>query len=181
MNYPTEPDYPRCPACGAVFEPQPGAVQQCVVCGEQFFLQVEEADETDEDREARLALERRLADKSQSLDDRHIRFVQLEKRSLYRSRTWMLVIGLGCVGMAGQLIWIGARQWSQDATRGIAYFVVAIGIGLFSLRFFARARRYLEQARTMSLPEPTTPPDFSTLSDGSQIVDQLHNMTRRDE
>lgn len=175
-----EPDSLRCPACDADFEPQPGTVQQCPACGEQFFA-TQSADETDEDRDAQLALEQRLQDQSQTLDNRHIRFVQLEKRSLYRWRTWMLVIALGCVGLAGQLVWIGVRQWTSDSTRSIAYFVVAVGVGVFSLRFFARAQRYLKQAQTMSLAEPTTPPDFSTLSDGSQIVDQLRSMSRHDD
>ncbi len=180
-----------CPLCGQPFEPAAGALQQCSHCGGQFFVESEEP-ESDEDREAREALERRAVEQKERLDDRHIRVVQLEKRSIYRARTWMLVLGFACVGIAGQLVWLGVN-WFRDIpanagppavearqaqpSRGVAYFVIAAGMGMVSMRFFHRARRYTREADAMTLPEPTAAPDFSTLNDGSQIVEELKRMT----
>jgi hypothetical protein len=181
-----------CPSCGEPVSPAPTPIQQCPHCGEQFFVEGD-PDESDEDQEAREMIEQRIMRDRERLDDRHIKVIQLEKRGLYRSRTWMLVIAGLLVGVAGQLVWLGVRQWAgTDATgdapaqapdpqRGAAYFVIAAGLVVFSVRFFRRARRYLQEARAMTLPEPTTPPDFSTLSDGSQIVDNLRSMGRADD
>jgi predicted RNA-binding Zn-ribbon protein involved in translation (DUF1610 family) len=175
-----EPETLSCPACGESFAPAETALQECPHCGEQFFIEIE-SEESDEDREARDAIERRLVAEKERLDDRHIRVVQLEKRSLYRSRSWMLVLGCLLIGLAGQLVWRGVVQFEADATRAIAYFVIAVGLIAFSVRFFRRAKRYLDEARAITLPEPTTPPDFSTLSDGRQIVDHLRSMSDRDD
>lgn len=181
-----------CPACGEPFSPADASIQQCPSCGEQFFVDAEEL-ETDEDREARDAVERRRMQERDRLDNRRIRVVQLEKRSLYRSRSWMLVLAMGLVGIAGQLVWLGIRHLvgtsasedsaavAPDIARAIAYFVIAVGLVAMGVRFYARARRYLREARAMTLPEPATPPDFSTLNDGSQIVDNLRAMSHEDD
>jgi hypothetical protein len=39
-----------------------------------------------------------------------------------------------------------------------------------------RAIEFRREAREKSLPEPATPPDLSTLCDGSQIVSNLEKM-----
>ncbi len=180
-----------CPSCEESFARAETALQCCPHCGEQFFIETD-ADESDEDRDAREALERRLTEEKDRLDNRHIRVVQLEKRSLYRSRSWMLVLALSLIGIAGQLVWVGVKHVTgTDATdtapaktpdhaRAVAYFVIAAGLFSLSFRFFHRARRYLREAQAITLPEPTSPPDFSTLSDGSQIVDHLRAMSDDD-
>lgn len=180
-----------CPRCRQALALQDGALQRCPHCAEQFYLEVEE-EESDEDREAREAIEQRAAEEKERLDDRRIQVVQLEKRGLYRARSWALVVAMGCMGIAGQLVWLGVnwfrdlpaevgppaiRERASDPIRGVAYFVIAVGLAVVSIRFFRKARRYLLEAKAMSLPEPTTPPDFSTLSDGSQIVDELKRMS----
>ncbi len=171
-----------CPACNLSLVPANGSLQQCPHCGEQFFIDTAitpdptDPDESVEDRAARSAIERRLTGGNDRLDDRHIKIVRLEKQSLYRARTWMLILGSLCVGGAGQLIWLGVRRLPEDVPRAIAYFVVAVGLIFFSMRFFFRARQYTAEANQMQLPEPTTPPDFTLLQDGSQIVEGLHQI-----
>jgi hypothetical protein len=86
----------ECPNCATSFPPQPGALQVCPVCQAQFFVESDDAvEESDDDREAREAVERRLQEQKDKLDERHIRVVQLEKRAAYRARSWSLVAALG--------------------------------------------------------------------------------------
>jgi hypothetical protein len=61
--------------------------------------------------------------------------------------------------------------------------VLAAGLVIFSIHFFRHARRLLILARQTVIPEPSTPPDFEPLSDGSQFVSQLSQMVdeREDE
>ncbi|GIW75598.1 MAG: hypothetical protein KatS3mg104_0661 [Phycisphaerae bacterium] len=165
-----------CPRCGSEFFPVHQALQQCPACREQFFISISE-ETSDEDSQARLELEQRFQEQQDHLNQKQIRIVQLEKRSLYRRRTWMLVLALGMTGLAGQLVWRGIEWLGVRPSYAIAYWVLASGLVLGSLRFFARARYYGRQASQISLPDPTEPPDFSTLSDGSQIVENLNRMT----
>lgn len=165
-----------CPSCGNQFIPAEQALQQCPACREQFFVQM--SDETsDEEARAILELEQHFRDTQDRLNQKQIRMVQLEKRSFYRKRTWVLVLALGMLGLAGQLIW-QAVEWVLDRpSYAFAYLILALGLIVGSIRFFAKAMHYDRLARKASFTPPTDPPDFSTLGDGSQIVANLEQMT----
>jgi DNA-directed RNA polymerase subunit RPC12/RpoP len=168
-----------CPYCDHAFEPQEGAVQACPACGAQFFLQREsDEEEPDEDREMRELAERRVEDQANKLNDRHIRSAFLERQSINRARTWALVGAFLCLGAAGQLVW-KAIPWfrTDDPTRGVAYLVIAFGAVGVGIHFFRKARACTREAESLKMPEPTDAPDFSSLSNGSQIVDELRKMT----
>lgn len=165
-----------CPACGHEFEPADTALQQCPACGEQFF-RAEDEHLSLEDEEARQSLEERLVAEQEKLSDRKIRDIKLQKQTLYRARSWMLVIGLLMIGGAGQLVWIGIRDAaSHTHSRTLTYFVLAAALVGFSIRFFLRARAYAREADAIHLPEPTTAPDFTDLGDGSQFAKNLERM-----
>jgi hypothetical protein len=181
-----------CPACGKAFAAAEGSLQICPVCGHQFFLQEPEVAEYDD--AAREAAEMRIESEREKLDLRHIKAIQLERRSIFRNRTWLLVGAWTCIGVAGQLVWLGVRWflpvsplqgWVRppNPVRGAAYMVLAAGLVIFSIHFFRHARRLLIVAKQTVIPEPSTPPDFEPLSDGSQFVSQLSQMVdeREDE
>ena len=174
----------ECPYCGAAVEVDPSAaIQICPTCAQEFFLDPE--DDTDRDESARQVIEYRVTAHHERLDDRHIRAVQLELRSLYRSRTWMMVLGLACFGVIGQLAWLAARHWSQFETgRIVAYVVIAAGLTSLGSWFLGKARAFRLQAEAeaaaLHKSEPAEAPDFSTLSDGSQFASRLEQMHGRE-
>ena len=173
-----------CPACGKSFAASETALQICPVCGHQFFLQDEV--EAAYDDEAREAMEKRLGREREKLDQRHIRAIQLDRRSIYRNRTWVLVLAFTCIGLAGQLAWLGAWWFVEkqrggydrpiNVPRGIAYFVIAGCLAIFSVWFFRKARRLREAAEQTLIPEPESEPDFEPLSDGSQFASHLSEL-----
>lgn len=166
-----------CPACGREFEPADEALQQCPACGEQFFVPDDDPPDEPDDDEARESLEARLTAEREKLSELRIKDIKLQKQSLYRARSWMLVIAFLMVGGAGQLVWIGIRGAEQRTQgRTIGFFLVAAVLVIASVRFFFRARAYLREANAIHLPDPTTPPDFTGLGDGSQFAQNLERM-----
>jgi hypothetical protein len=54
---------------------------------------------------------------------------------------------------------------------------LAAGVGVWAAVYlFQRAAYGGRQSRAVTMPEPETPPDFSTLSDGSQHAKNLENL-----
>lgn len=171
------PDPISCPNCASQFIPADQALQQCPTCQRQFFIPIPDETSDDDETQVHLELEQRFREAQDRLNQKHIRIVQLEKRALYRKRTWMLVLAMGMFGLAGQVVWRGVEWFSIHPWYALAYLIVASGLMVGSVRFFAQAGHYSRLAREVRLPEPTEPPDFSTLSDGSQIVENLNRMT----
>ncbi|HEY0007908.1 MAG TPA: hypothetical protein VGB55_04205 [Tepidisphaeraceae bacterium] len=174
----------ECPYCGAAVEIDPSApIQKCPTCAQEFLLDTD--DEEARNRAALEVLEYRATAHHERLDDRHIRAVQLELRSLYRSRTWMLVLGFACLGGVGQMAWLAARNWEQlQSDRIVAYAVVLAGLAMIGFWSLGVANRYRRQAEAEAEAHrlktaPTEPPDFSTLGDGSQFANRLDQMHGR--
>lgn len=146
----------------------------------QAFEIVDDAEEeVDADAEAVAQLEARQQAEREHLNQRHIKAVTLEKRAIYRKRTYMLVLGVACIVGILQACWLAIGEARGERWLRVASLLtIAIGLSLAPSWFFRRAREYRIEAERTSLPEPETPPDFSTLSDGSQFAKNLENLDR---
>lgn len=119
------------------------------------------------------------------MDDREEAFSSLRirqhaalRRSTYRSRSHAIIAAGLCFVGAIQLGWffildMRAHGWSL---RLIAYALAITAFCCGTIYFIGRARKWHRETKQVPLPEPTTPPDFSTLSDGSDLVDKLNRI-----
>ncbi len=183
----------HCPACGHAISPSDTAgsnasLLQCPRCGEQFFAtEPDEIDSSsDDDEAARQELEDRQTSAQtddaspdlSTLNERRIRAVVIERRAVYRSRSWAVVLAGVCVVGAGQMVLLIVRAVSDGAvTVRTIGFMVATPVALVLTVYFARkAAEFGRRAAQVRTPDPQTAPDFSTLSDGSQTVRNLQDM-----
>ena len=124
-------------------------------------------------------LQRQQAERDH-LDRRHIKSIVLEKQALYRAARYKTIFALVLLGTALQLAWLAiGRIQAHLLPRAAAYLVVAIGFVVFGINLLKKAKLDRAAAATTAIPEPEEQPDFSQLSDGSQIVENLKNMHGR--
>ena len=113
------------------------------------------------------------------LDGFRMRQVVIARRAAIRSRTYMLLgamlCAVGCAKLITMMIpLVRHGGWSRLVIGyGIAAALAVVGT-LFCLQ---RAAELNRESKAAVLPEPATPPDFSTLSDGSQHAKNLENIT----
>jgi hypothetical protein len=162
-----------CPQCGHEFAvdavPENGLVT-CPDCGAEFFAVIDASDE-DRAKAEQLELERQVREE-RLVDLRH-NAVLLERRSLFRTRTY-LVLALGvCVAIILQLgLFIFHRLSVGGITfRVAAYAAAIVGLGALSILCFRKIRELNAELAKPVQRDPVTPPDFSSLSDGSQYLD----------
>jgi hypothetical protein len=170
-------DVVTCPDCGVETPVAPAAgPQQCAHCKSQFF--VPDDDSTIDDETALFEAVNRQTQTEPLLSGRHIRAVSLEQYAVYRNRTWVIVASLVCLGSAGQSLWLAsAASRLGDWPRAAAYVVLAIGLVVGAVWFGRKIKALTAAAAAMKMPDPATPPDFSTLSSGGQFVEALEEMT----
>ena len=164
----------QCPTCGQPVGAgtSPGEVLQCPHCGGQFFV-------PDESRSAQTAStlaegEHDAAVENDAppevdLSELRIRQVSSLRRGAYRTRSWLIIGALTCgVGFC-QLVYIAVRDWRLGLRLGpiIDLVLAVLAVALFRslLRRIRMLNREIEASRQQ---DPATPPDLSSLSDGSQ-------------
>jgi hypothetical protein len=108
------------------------------------------------------------------LDSNRIRQMAALRRGAIRSRSYCVVAIGGCLVGAAELTFDGVRDC--PAIRAFIYFLCAIALIWAAAYFFRLARRFHREAKQSAIPPPATPPDFSQLQDGSQIVRNLEEM-----
>ena len=161
-----------CPACGHPFEvaavPEDGLLA-CPACGAEFFAA---ADPSDEDRDLadRIAADRQR--REQALNDVRIKQVLTERRSLFRTRSYFVVLaGLALVAAVQFAIFSVQRLRGQGfGPRVAAYLAAVAGLLYATVVCVGRIRFYNRELAEPVTKEPAVEPDFSTLSDGSQRV-----------
>ncbi len=176
-----------CPECGDAV-PSPADEMQnvliCPTCGHQFFIEIRPVEDDSDEAEAREALERKLAEKGQDFDAARVRALAAERKAIIRLRSYWLAAAGACVVGIGQCIWTVATGILPYSTtrvpltrvQYIALFVV-IAWCLIGLRIAWRKARAIAIELDKPLQtDPETPPDFSTLSDGSQAWKNLEHM-----
>lgn len=170
-----------CPECGELVLPPTeagNAILICSSCSAQFFRSSEPDADTD-------SVEHASADDESSHDRREselnaIRIRQLSalRRGAYRSRSYCIIAAVTLMVAAVKLALMTVQHVRHAGlqARPLAYVfgIIAASIG-FS--FFAqRIHEFNHELSQPTLPEPTEPPDFSTLSDGSQRWRNLEQM-----
>jgi hypothetical protein len=165
-----------CPHCGQSLgsSDAAAAVMICPGCGQQVSLSpVEGADDVIAEDDASTNDEPADGD----LSGLKIRQISALRRGAYRTRSWLMIAAIACIVGAAQLIFLAARAHrigQQLAPLGdILVAIVALLLCLYFARRAAEVNREIQQSR---LEEPTTPPDFSTLRDGSQRWTNLEAM-----
>ena len=169
----------ECPACGTVIDVTPGetaAVVSCPACGEHVLIPA--VDGSTELAQEEEAAARRAEERQSELDGLRMRHVIVTRRAAIRSRTYNVLGAAGCVMAAVKLGIIAVQQGRRagwHAAQG-ALVVMAVAAVYFGWHFLQRARAWGRESRGSAMPEPETPPDFSTLSDGSQHARSLEEL-----
>lgn len=165
-----------CPGCDVVIAAEAGDVARvhlCPGCGQPILIpaidgstevpeETEEAEPAEDDQINRL----------------RVRQVTRERRSLIRSRSHAL-IGVGlCVVAAGELLLyaIRARRHHEPWIWPAIYLLLVVALLWLAWRLGRVAINLHRQSKVELLNDPATPPDFSTLQDGSQFVENLRKM-----
>jgi hypothetical protein len=115
------------------------------------------------------------------LNSTRIRQMAALRRGAIRSRSYCVIALGGCVVGAAELVFDAFHRWPAPVNlRGvlvaILYLFCAVALIVLAGYFLRLAIRLHREARRSSLPPVSTPPDFSQLQDGSQIVRNLEDM-----
>lgn len=173
-----DPPHYLCPNCGQALDSSNArsGVVSCPHCGQSVSLVSDETLPTEpiKDDEPAPLDEPDEAD----LSGQKIKQISSLRRGAYRTRSWLMIGAVSCIVGAAQLIYL-AIQARRNGLRLTALgevltAVLSLFLGVYFSRRALEAHREIQQSR---LEEPTTPPDFSTLSDGSQRWKNLQAMT----
>jgi hypothetical protein len=109
--------------------------------------------------------------RSDELDGLRIRRLAAVRKAAYRARSYCIIASVACLVLAIQLGWTAVHR--KSAVPGL----IAIAAVICCVSLLKRSRRLHREATQSSLEIPAIPPDFSTLSDGSQRWKDLDNIT----
>ena len=112
------------------------------------------------------------------LDGLRIRQLAALRRASYRACSYAIIAAAACVVVTAQLGWMTIRYVRSIGFgwRSILCIVLSIA-SIWGAIYFARWAGLLHQeAKRSMLEKPATPPDFSTLSDGSQMAKNLEDV-----
>jgi hypothetical protein len=161
-----------CPDCefGLVGVENDPELLYCQRCDKHFAVPAEDRAKKHESRDA--------TDRQDELDGLRIRQLASARRAAYRSRSYCVIAAMVCVVAVVQLAWNGiallrAAGWGM---RPVSYFLFAILAGWGAAFFTRKAMELNREAKKSTLPDPTTSPDFSNLSDGSERWKNLEDV-----
>jgi hypothetical protein len=119
-----------------------------------------------------------VEEQSQELDAMRIRRVAKARQTALRSASHCLIAAGACAVAVVDLLWRAARRVFvyEECLRPLLYVLAAGALAWICVRFTAKAAQLRRLAREKSLSEPLIPPDFSTLSDGSQFAKNLEQI-----
>ncbi len=154
-----------CLYCGAAVDTdaQGKPPLQCPQCGELLIIDAEEED-SQAHEEPEVA----------ELEEIKIRRVVRERRALVRTRSYYLVILLACMLFSVQLVVRAVQAGSINQV--IGYIAGATLLLLIARTMVGKFREISARINRSDLQEPTTPPDFTPLSDGSQHARNLEDL-----
>jgi hypothetical protein len=168
----------ECPGCGERVEANVEEVArmvECPACGEGLIIPgadgstnlPEPAGEEEEHGE-----------EAEELNSLRIRHMVVTRRTAIRTRTYFVTGAVACVTGAIELVVMTVTEVRRVGwhLRQAGFVLAAVVGGWAAVYFMRRAAYWGEQGRAAKIPEPETPPDFSTLSDGSQHAKNLENL-----
>jgi hypothetical protein len=170
-----------CPNCGAFLEIEPGTQPplRCPNCQADFVSTIDEpfTDATVDWEEPEPEPPAR-----DELDGLRIRKLVQARRSAIRARTYALVILICCIVMGVQLILTDVQEvhlYGWDFWAVLYAILTAVMVIIATIA----SRKSAELHRESNLSESTEPehaPQFEALSDGSQHVENLEEMTKEE-
>jgi hypothetical protein len=168
-----------CPTCAqpVAVDLTPGQrLMHCPRCDNDFFLpDVEEVDSEVDWQEPT----KPSADADAELDGLRIRKLVMIRRSAIRARTYAILVTICSLVMGVQLILTCLQEehdygWDRWA---ILYAFSAAAVAIIATIASAKATALHKEAQKPAGTEPVEPPSFEELSDGSQRVKNLEEMT----
>lgn len=166
-----------CPECAWGFTVHVGEIartEQCPRCGLLVLIPAFDG-AADVGEESGQSVE---PDWDTQLDTVRVQRVMRQRRSLIRSRSHAL-IGLGlCIVGSGELLYFGggAVRQHEGWIEALVYLVAALVLLWLAWRMGRLAMNLHRQSKAKLLDTPATPPDFSTLQDGKQMVENLDKL-----
>jgi hypothetical protein len=117
-------------------------------------------------------------DREEELSNLRIRQIAALRRGAYRSRSYCIVGVVALVVAAVKLITMTVRhvRYAGWQLRPAGYLCAAAAALMGAGFFAARALELTREVAKPLLVDPPEPPDFSTLSDGSQHAKHLEEM-----
>jgi len=175
-----EPASELCPHCGQGVAFTPIEVARrltCPHCGNEFLAPAADGSTDLPDADDEESADADLPGE-EALTAIRIRQLAAGRRATYRARSYCVVAAAACLVSAAELVWKIIKEPRTDGWKlraaGYALFALLATFGL--VYFLLRARMLHREAKQIALPEPTTPPDFSTLSDGSNRAANLEDV-----
>jgi hypothetical protein len=114
------------------------------------------------------------------LDSLRVRQLAAARRGAYRARSYCVIALGACAVAAAQLVFMTVRHVSYAGwqLRPVGYVCGILAAAMAAAFFYRRAAEFTRELsrRPEALAEPLTPPDFSTLSDGSHHWKNLEEM-----
>jgi hypothetical protein len=115
-----------------------------------------------------------------SLDSLRVRQLAATRRGTYRARSYCVIALGACAVAAAQLMLMTVRhvRYAGWQLRPVGYVCGTLAAAMASVFLYRRAAELTRELRLRpaALAEPQTPPDFSTLSDGSHYWKNLEQM-----
>jgi hypothetical protein len=158
-------------------------VLQCPACGQQFFApSTPEEDSTSNHEQAQAQAADEEARREAELSELRISQVANLRRGAIRSRSWFIVGAVACVVGASQFVYFAIERYRGGERSGPLRDGLCAAILLMIVPYFMRKIRLLgKEIAESRLKEPATPPDFTTLSDGSQRWANLDQLAGTDK
>jgi hypothetical protein len=180
-GFPIAPVAYDCPRCGHTVEVVPRAVAhlaQCPTCHEHFVIPSESGSTDLPDENDAHDADAAAADKEGELDSLRMRNVVVLRRAAMRSRGYAIIGACICLTAAVKLITMIVQEVRGHGwhVRQVLFAVFAAVSVLGIPYFIRRAAHWAREGRTSVLADPDTPPDFSTLSDGTQHARNLDDI-----
>ena len=119
---------------------------------------------------------------TRAIDAARVRQLSAMRRATHRGRSYCLIAVCICAVAVAQLALLTFRHVRAAGwqLRPFGYVCAAAAAGMAGLFFVRRAAEMTRELRRRpaALDDPPQPPDFSTLSDGSQSWKNLEKMQR---
>jgi hypothetical protein len=168
-----------CPGCGEEVDVAMqvlGRLVRCPYCSTDFFASHEQSHLAVVD-DSSPATEQ--ADREIAFDKLRIKNYTALRMSAIRARSWwvialcmLILVTVDMLGKAVIFLWV-LRTWGIRPTVFVGVAAIA---GMLARHAKRRTDEFQREIERSALPEPTTPPDFSTLSDGRDRWKDLENV-----
>ena len=161
----------QCPGCGHAVSADPGKnLLQCPRCGEQFFVPASDSESSCEQTETDPSAPPTSTQTTDAeLSELRIRQVSSLRRGAYRARSWCIIAAVVCAVAAIKLVQMLVVDWRSGMTLApIGEALAAAAAVMICGHFARRVGQLTREIRNSRLADPLTPPDLSTLRDGTQ-------------